>query len=276
MEWKNWVPALTSTGVLAALFYLLRDVFLRQVEHDIKHSFDKKLEALRAEFRESEEHLKSELRSREAEIESLRNRALSDAATRRHLFSKRSAEAADDLWGNVVSLSKAKGIARQLSAFNLNAVGKRVPTEPKLAQIFGMIAGGFDLEELNTTAAQRARPHLPEIMWALFSAYSTIVSIAIAQAKLLSAGTENVSGMMKHDSIKVILKAALPERSAEINQLAPEEYFDLLDTLETNLLSKLREFISGTEADYETIEQSAKILRAVHAAPSTNPTNPQP
>ena len=81
--------------------------------------------------------------------------------------------------------------------------------------------------------------------------------------------------MMKHDSIKVILKAALPERSAEINQLAPEEYFDLLDTLETNLLSKLREFISGTEADYETIEQSAKILRAVHAAQSTNPTNAQ-
>ncbi|MBC7103389.1 MAG: hypothetical protein H5U13_09255 [Parvibaculum sp.] len=264
MNWENWIPALSSTAALALGLYLLRRIFIKLVEKGIEHGFDKKLEGLRNELKASEERLKSELRLKEAEIADLRNNVLSDAVSRRRIFDQRRAQAIDDVWGNTIALGRARAIAQQLGMFDLAKIDKGVEENPKLAQFFEMLSAGLDLKDINIEAAQKSRPHLPPIVWALFSAYSTIVHIAVIQVKLLAIGT-GANRFVKHDNIKTILKAALPEQSQQIDAFRPEDYHTLLENLESEILSKFRDLIRGSDLDQEALERARNILDAVRS-----------
>jgi hypothetical protein len=91
------LSALAPWVMLAGLF-LGRHWLAARIEKGVQHRFDRRLEELRAELRESEERLKSTLRDRENEIALLRNTVLAGSANRQSLLDKRRFEAVERVW----------------------------------------------------------------------------------------------------------------------------------------------------------------------------------
>jgi hypothetical protein len=77
-----WLPSLTTAGVVSAIAWLSREWIAARLTKSIQHEFDRKLESLRAELRESEEKLKARIHEKEGEIAALRSGALSALASR--------------------------------------------------------------------------------------------------------------------------------------------------------------------------------------------------
>ena len=67
MWFLQWVPTIIVLSLAVAAF-AGRNWLKAWIERDVQFSFDTKLENIRADLRDSEERLKSELRTREAEI----------------------------------------------------------------------------------------------------------------------------------------------------------------------------------------------------------------
>jgi hypothetical protein len=61
----DWIPALTTTTLFGWVLWLARSLIMTRLQNSVKNEFDSKLEVLR-----------SELKSKETQIESLRTGAI--------------------------------------------------------------------------------------------------------------------------------------------------------------------------------------------------------
>mgnify|MGYP007037817717 CR=1 FL=1 len=67
---------------MLALAWLGRHLITTRLKASVQHEFDEKLEAIRTEFRKSEESFKSDLRAKENQIAALQGGALSGMVSR--------------------------------------------------------------------------------------------------------------------------------------------------------------------------------------------------
>lgn len=76
---SDWLPALTTTTLFGGALWLARSLISTRLTNSVKSEFDSKLEILR-----------SELKSKEAQIESLRSGAMSGLITGKVLYTRES------------------------------------------------------------------------------------------------------------------------------------------------------------------------------------------
>lgn len=253
----DWIPAITTTSVLALALWLFRSVIVTRLAKSVQHEFDIKLESLRADIRKSEELFRADLRSKERQIETLQSGALSGLATRQAALDKRRFEAVDQLWSAVNLLGPAKAASAWMSVVKFEAAAKEGAKDPRIREIFKI----FDTSNpIQLSDAHKARPYVSQIAWALFSAYSAIVMSAVLKLKILQSGLD-MSGVLDESAVTKLIKAALPHRVEYINQYGTGAAYYLLDELETRLLEELQNILQGRESDKATIDQAAAILK---------------
>jgi len=261
MEIISWVPALTTTGLLAMVIWLFKNLILTRLKNSVEHEFNTKLEALHAQIRESEERLKAELRAKEAEIEALRNGALTALTSRHIALDKRRIEAVDQLWSAITELAiPARNNASLLSNINLEKAAQRVKQDLDYRQKFELFGPACDVKNLDVRGAKKARPYLSPMIWALYSAYEVITMHEISIWHFLKSGLgdEILTG---NESIYRLIKKAMPDLSDFVDKSGPKGYSILLELLESRLLQELQKLLSGVETDKESINQAAVILR---------------
>jgi len=249
--------------VMAAALFFGRQWLVARIEKGVQHGFDSRLEAIRAELRASEERLKSTLRDRENEIALLRNTVLAGSASRQSLLDKRRFEAVERVWTTVNNMA---GHFRLLSEFmarmNIDEMAKDVG-DPRMKKALSMFSPP-DMTKFKNVARDE-RPFLPELAWAYYSAYSSILFGNLMVFKLLESGV-SPNKMLKKDRSKDVLKAALPHQSTWIDDTPPEMYHFLLEELEDRLLSELRNILDGVQADQAAAQKAKDILKAVSLA----------
>src|SRR4051812_28293567 len=99
MDCTAWIPA----GVLASALWFSRKSIAAGIEQSVRHHFENKLEALR-----------SELRTREGELNALRDHVLGGQAGRQALVTKRQIEAVEHVWNGVAAHAPHKYLASYL------------------------------------------------------------------------------------------------------------------------------------------------------------------
>jgi len=253
-----------SVGIPSAIF-LTRNYLLAWISRSVQYRFDLKIEGIRAEIRQSEERLKSDLRDKEAEISALRNAVLSGSANRQTLLDKRRFEAVERVWTAVNDMAQLKAVANMMSALNFKALAKRT-TDPKIQQFLGIIDTAAPQAAQFKNVARDERPFLPEIAWAYFSAYTTILLGSYMRLQILKTGIEDPERMLTNEATAKILKAALPHHSTFIDENEPEVYYYLLDEVENSLLSELKKILDGKNADQETLAKARQIMAEVEKA----------
>src|SRR5437867_6915410 len=121
----NWIPAVSTTTLLAIALWLCRNLIVTRLAKSVEHEFNEKLEKLKAGFRVSEERLRADIRAKEAEIATLRSGALLASASRQAAADKRRLEAVDQLWSATTALGPARVISFFMSAINFEEAAKR-------------------------------------------------------------------------------------------------------------------------------------------------------
>jgi hypothetical protein len=263
-HWLSILSICVSVG-LPIVIFAARNWLVAWISKGVQHHFDVRLEELRAEFRRNEELLKSDLRDRETEIATLRNNVLSGAASRQALLEKRRFEAVEKVWTAVNDLGQLKGLASMMARLNFKAMANEAD-DPRMQQVLSMLAGfAPDIQKLRNVARDE-RPFLPEIAWAYFASYTTILYGTQARFMMLKTGVRGLDKYLTKEAAQNILKAALPHQSKFIEENEPETYYFLLEEIEANLLVELRRILEGKQADQAATAHAKEILEAVRHA----------
>src|SRR3990172_12640744 len=205
MNLTDWIPAISTTSLLAGALWLMRSLIIARLTKSVQHEYDGKLEVLRSDLRRNEETFKAELRAKDAQIELLRSGVISGLASRQAALDKRRIEAVDQLWSAVVALAPAKTASTMMATIKFDAASKDAAKNPQFRQIFEVMGGAIDLNKIGGANASQMRPFVSEMSWAIFSAYQAIIMFAILQLQMLKVGldapnvlnTETVSKLVK-------------------------------------------------------------------------------
>ena len=75
---------------------------------------------------------------------------------------------------------------------------------------------------------------MPEITWAYFNAFCSLLTFNSARFKALKLGLGESQKLINMEYIKNILKAALPHQTQFIDEQDPGAYYYLLEEIEAN------------------------------------------
>jgi hypothetical protein len=275
MSMADWFPALTTTGLLGFALWLSRTLISTRLKESVKSEFDEKLEGIRTSFRNSEELFKADLRAKEAQLEALKNSAMSGLTSRQAELDKRRIKAVEQLWSMVIDLSPAKRISANMTLLKYDNLLEEAPKNPKVQEFVSIFGSAKDvIGKMNKDNAAKVRPFVSDIAWALFSAYHATVSIAVIRLGLLQRGIEK--DLVDVKAVAELLKTALPHQADFIDNHDASAYHHLLDELENFLLWELRNTLRGVASDKESIEQAAEIIkvsnRVMESISQTTPT----
>lgn len=259
----DWIlSTLSTTGLLAILAWLSRNLILTRLKASVQHEFDEKLETLRTDLRKSEESFKADLRAKETQIEVLRSGALSGLVSRQVALDKRRLEAIDKLWAGIDALGPLKWAASMMATFKFDKSVKLASQDQKVRDFFATVGASVDPKQMQEVDVHESRPFVSELAWALFSAYQAIVGYAVAQLQLLKMGLD-APDILNPEHVSKLIKAALPYYADYIDTHGATEYFYMLEPLEAELLKELQRMMRGEESDKASVEQAAKIMKEV-------------
>lgn len=258
----DWIPALTTTTLFLIIAWLGRNLITARLTNAIRHEYEVKLENLRADLTASQKLIDAEVRLRESQTEALRSGALSGLANRKSELFRKRLHAADQLWGSVLSLGQGKFIAKLMSTIKYEEALKHSEKDKSTRDFFKEVIGtNFDPKSINTIEASKARPYLSKILWALFSAYAAIISMATVRLITLQSGVGK-DFMDKNSMIKLI-ETTLPHQKKIIEEKSIDLVYLLLDELEEKILQEIERMIQGEIDDKESVERAAKIMNIV-------------
>lgn len=259
MTFLDWLPAITTTSLIAVALWLARNLIRTRLTKSVEYEFNTKLEALRTELRKAEEQFKADIRTKEAEMAALRGGVLNAMSTRQVALDKRRLEAVDQVWSAVNSLAPAKRISAQMAIIKFDVAVEETGKKLNARQVFQIMGSGFDLKKIDLAGAAKARPFLTPMAWALFTAYQAIVMQSVVKLELLKSGVGK--DFVDHKTTANLVKLALPHYAAYVDEHGDAGYHYLLDELEQRLLQELQRMVSGAESDKASVERAAEIVK---------------
>ena len=229
MRISDWIPSISITALFGVILWLCRAMISARLTASVRHEYDKKLESFKAD-----------LLSKEVQIEALRSGAISALASRQAALDGRRIEAIEQIWSGVMTLAPAKFIAEILARFNYDKVAKQAAYDQKTRDVFAAIGGHLDLKSFQTTTADKARPFIPRIVWGLFVAYKTILSVALVKCEFPKKRIDPDANLIAEDEIRKLVTAALPQKADYINQYGSSSFAYLIEEIESGILRERR------------------------------------
>ena len=255
----EWIASIVPTALLCLAIWLGRKFIATWLVKSVEHKFDRKLEAVRNDFRQQEDAFKADLKSKEKEITDLRSGVMTAMISRQMALDKRRLEAVDQLWSAVTALAGAKSISSFMAVVKFDVVAEKATRNPEVREMFTAMGAAFDPNNLDRSSSERARPFVSPMAWALFSAYQAIVMQAVLKVQIIKSGLD--ADLLDKKAVSKLVKAALPHQSEFIDKYGDAGYHCLLEELEEALLLALHRMLAGEETDQTNLDQANNILR---------------
>ncbi|MGO6814932.1 hypothetical protein ACCS67_08605 [Rhizobium brockwellii] len=146
-DWAPWLLAQIPLALIVAVAYFGRDTLASWLNAKTKHSFDTKLEALKAD-----------LAAKGKEIDTLRTVPMSARAARQALVDKRRLEAIDQIWAALKVMQQGKSTTALLGVMKWDAVADLTERDGSAREMFKTMADSVKIHELfNHNAPHFAR-----------------------------------------------------------------------------------------------------------------------
>ncbi len=265
----DWIPALSTTSLLAIALWLSRKIIATRLTNAVKHEYDKEIEALRAKLRKSDESFKAELKAKESQIEALRGGTLSSMVNKQSVLYQRQIAAIEQLWNAVTALAPAKLASATMVSIKFDTASKRAANDPKVRDFFKIVGDNFDIQKLQRGDASKTRPFISPLSWALYSAYQAIVVHAGMQLHMLKVGLD-AGDILKTEELIKLVKVALPHQTNYIEKYGPSAFHYLLEELESELLLEFENVLNGVQPDKENLKKAAEVLQESKRLAETN------
>jgi hypothetical protein len=246
----DWIPALTSSSLLALALWLLRKLISTRLTQSVKNEFDSKLE-----------DLKSELRQKEDQIKSLQQGALSGLVSRQSKMYEKRIEAIEQIWEAKSQLSKGVHLVHSMALLKFEISSEESVKNPNFRAFMETIGGNLELSDFNLESAKKCRPFISDLAWAYYSAYQTIIFHAYIKMDVLRKGIDNPEKYINFEGSDKLLKTTLPHYAALIEEHGDAVHHHFLEEIEKLLLSELRNIQLGHDSDMENTKKAAAIIR---------------
>lgn len=253
MTWANWISVVfpaVSLGVSVWLAF--------------------KLEKVKFKFRNAQEKLRAELRAQTAEIEALRSGAFVNFTARQTELGRRRLLAVERVWAEITELDKYKCLSAYAQSLNvdgiLEATSRSAADRQKMSRLAAMLLGNLADQKTqpNEAIANKERPFVPELTFALFMAYRQILLWPYVLLQTLKVEGEvrllNPSGLLD------LARKALPHQGPFLDQHGASGLPFLVDELEAAVLASLREALEQKELDNAAVAQAKELIDAVAAS----------
>lgn len=251
------LSVLSSSALIGSIAYLSKEYIKGKLLGSIKYAYDQQLE-----------ELKADLKAKEQKISSLSSVALSGVSFRKNELYKFQLTAIQKFWDEVTVLSKAKYISNIMRSLPVEKIVEYTEKDEKIREIFeNMFAGiNFDLKQYDASIAEKTRPFISPIAWALFSAYKSIIINDVIKSKMLTMGAnkEIFDTLKGNQNLLTLVTTALPEHKKDIDDNANISLYFLLEILEERILKEIDDIIRGKQSNKEAVEEAATILQAVN------------
>ncbi|WP_417585374.1 hypothetical protein [Nitrincola sp.] len=257
----DWIPAISTTSLLAVCVWLGRNLIATRLTKSVQSEYDIKLARIKSEFTKEQELLKSDLKSKELQLESLKGLALGGLSTRQAAYFAKQVDAIEVLWNQVIDLLPAKSAAQSMAIVKFDEVLKLSETDQRVRDMFESIGSHVDPSKINVTEAHKVRPFLSPVPWAYFSAYSAIVTHAVLKMHMLKKGL-NLPDVADGHYLKNLVAKALPHRKDYIEQVVTGDYYHLLEELESFMLLSFDNTLKGKEDTEAALKQASEIIKA--------------
>lgn len=264
----SWIPAISTSALLVFVLWLLRNLIITRLTKSVGHEYDEKIENLKTTLRQSEDTFRAELKTKEAQIEALRTGALSGIINKQAALYQRQILAVEQIWGAIASLLPAKNVSALMASVKFEAAASEAAKDPRVREVFTTMGGVFDMGQLKMGEASKARPFISPLAWAFYSAYEAIVVHAVLRLKILQAGVPK--DIADEDSIKRLVKVALPHQAEYVEKFGASGFHYLLEELERNLLEELAAILRGEKSDKESVARAAAIIKEAENLMKTN------
>ena len=182
-------------------------------------------------------------------------------------------QATEDIWSAVNSMAGAKNISAMMATIKFDAAAKEAAQNEQFREIFKVMGGAFDVKKLDLSGASKSRPYISHLAWAYYSAYQSIVMHAVIQMEMLKAGLNK--DFSKTEEITKLVKVALPHQEEYIEKHGLSACHYLLEELESKLLTQIENILNGVEADQESLEKAAEILKEADSLMEANEKSTQ-
>ncbi|OUR84757.1 hypothetical protein A9Q75_01560 [Colwellia psychrerythraea] len=242
----DWIPAVSSTSVLAILIFLSRHLIVARLTNAVKHEYDSKLE-----------QLKAELSKREKEIESLRQVGLNGLQQRQASIFNKQIEAVELLWAATCKLHLGKPVSEMMLRVKTEEVSKSISYDANLQKFFKYISMHADMKKMTEIDPNPARPFVSKLAWAYYSAYSSIIWHYVLQANLFENGLGD--NLLETKKLTKLVSVALPHQVEYIEKFGVSVFGHLLEELQNKILEEVDSMISGKYLDTSGLQKAAKI-----------------
>jgi hypothetical protein len=112
----------------------------------------------------------------------------------------------EKIWAAVNDLGQLKSLSASIAILNFKAVAKRT-SDPKMQQFLSVIGAATPNIQTLESVARDERPFLPELAWAYFAAYTTILYGSRARYLVLKSGLDEADKYLSNEEAQTILKA---------------------------------------------------------------------
>jgi hypothetical protein len=201
-EFLKWVlGVVTSTGVIAFVVYLTRETLMRFFTRSVEHHFEKKLEAFKAEIRDSEK-----------ELEQIRSFLVSARRDRDQVLQAKRFEAAESMMRARKTLFEFSMLVEYMKSLNVDEILKK-GDDPKIIEFINIIIKPINIDEkLNSYGLfdkTSLSLYLSEETLKIFQAYEAIMINAATMMKILSMPLNKKESIIKKSNVsKVVIEAA--------------------------------------------------------------------
>lgn len=251
--------------VLAIAIPVTRSAIINFVGSLISRKFERKIESLRSEIRQTEEYVKSNIQSNESRIKSIVDSTISLVSNRHSQIEAKKLESIEALWKNKSEFDRGKGLVYMTGAIKLDEAAKEIEEQPKFKDFFQMLnkASPIDSWTKETlTDLESKKPFIPAEVWFIYDTYKSVIMDTVLRMKLLSEGI-NPTGKLKDKELINQLKTALPEYEKVIDKYGLEVRSYIIDILDQKLLETTQESLYGQSADISTRDLADKLKDAI-------------
>lgn len=255
MFWETWGPAIVSSGVVT-IAGLAGGYFLKAfVEKGVQHGFDRQIEQLR-----------SDIRSKEEDIKSLRAGALANLAAHHEELDRRRIKAAENLWAATVFQRRFQMITAFMAILSVPAIEKSFKADgdkvKQFMETIWQVSGMDKLLSEQLPSADAERLFVPPRAWMAYEALRSISGRAVATAGILKTGM-GTDVLKKDDDSNALIKSVLPHQSEYLEKYPDAGPYYLMKQLEEVVFIELTTAFSSSEKYRKAIEDASNILKHV-------------
>lgn len=264
---------LISIGIsllVPIIIFFTRSILVAYINEKTRANFENQIEGVRSELRRTEDAFRAELQSKERYLATLVDSAIADQSGRRERIAARKIEALESIWQKFGALGKLKASAIFYQNFKIEAIEKEAKNNQNL-QSFLKDMAKYDLSEVAaSTKPTFERLYIPEIVWAIYSAYSSILFTIGIHLHAMSLGIEDPGKLISWDKLHTTVTSVLPHQAKFLEEYGQTAFPMLLDEIEQSMLKEIRKALENHDIDQESLERAKRIIEAAQSLSASN------